>query len=258
MISRLGRWAIGKARDFSYAMGFFFQVLSETVLFVRRRQVGFRVLVLQILFTGVEALSIVALVALAIGAVIIVEGGTILPRFGQTSLMYSILIIVITRELGPLLTAFIIIARSGTAIASELGNMVVSHEIEAYVSVGINPISYLVVPRVLGVTISVIALTMYFNLFGLIGSFLVSQLVKPVPFGEYFRALLSALQPADLVSTLVKSFVFGIIISVVATYQGFRVALSVTEVPRATIKAVGQGFVLCLLADALITLVYYV
>lgn len=258
MISRLGRWAIGKARDFSYAMGFFFQVLSETVLFVRRRQVGFRVLVLQILFTGVEALSIVALVALAIGAVIIVEGGTILPRFGQTSLMYSILIIVITRELGPLLTAFIIIARSGTAIATELGNMVVSHEIEAYVSVGINPISYLVVPRVLGVTISVIALTMYFNLFGLIGSFLVSQLVKPVPFGEYFRALLSALQPADLVSTLVKSFVFGIIISVVATYQGFRVALSVTEVPRATIKAVGQGFVLCLLADALITLVYYV
>lgn len=258
MISRLGRWAITKARDFSYAMGFFFQVMSETVLFVRRRQVGFRVLVLQILFTGVEALSIVALVALAIGAVIIVEGGTILPRFGQTSLMYSILIIVITRELGPLLTAFIIIARSGTAIATELGNMVVSHEIEAYVSVGINPISYLVVPRVLGVTISVVALTMYFNVFGLAGSFLVSQLVKPVPFGEYFRALLAALQPADLVSTLVKSLVFGVIISVVATYQGFRVALSVTEIPRATIKAVGQGFVLCLLADALITLVYYV
>ncbi len=258
MISRLGRWAIAKARDFSYAMGFFFQVMSETVLFVRRRQVGFRVLVLQILFTGVEALSIVALVALAIGAVIIVEGGTILPRFGQTSLMYSILIIVITRELGPLLTAFIIIARSGTAIATELGNMVVSHEIEAYVSVGINPVSYLVVPRVLGVTISVIALTMYFNLFGLAGSFLVSQLVKPVPFGEYFRALLAALQPADLVSTLVKSLVFGLIISVVATYQGFRVTLSVTEIPRAAIKAVGQGFVLCLLADALITLVYYV
>ena len=96
MIGALGRWAIQKARSFSYAMGFFFQVLSETALFMRRRQAGFRVLVLQILFTGVEALSIVALVALAIGAVIIVEGGTILPRFGQTSLMYSILIIVIT------------------------------------------------------------------------------------------------------------------------------------------------------------------
>jgi phospholipid/cholesterol/gamma-HCH transport system permease protein len=257
MIGALGRWAIQKARTFSYAMGFFFQVLSETALFMRRRQAGLRVLVLQILFTGVEALSIVGLVALAIGAVIIVEGGTILPRFGQTSLMYSILIIVITRELGPLLTAFIIIARSGTAIATELGNMVVSHEIEAYLSVGINPISYLVVPRVLGVTLSMIALTMYFNVFGLIGSFLVSQIVKPVPFGEYFRSLLSALQPADLLSTLVKSIVFGIIISIVATYQGFKVSLSVTEIPRAAIKSVGQGFVLCLIADALITLIYY-
>ncbi|HTP58659.1 MAG TPA: ABC transporter permease, partial [Spirochaetia bacterium] len=149
MVEALGKWAGRKARDYSYALGFFFLVLRETVLFVRRRQVAFRVLVLQILFTGVEALSVVSLIALSIGAVIIIEGGTILPRFGQTSLMYSILIVVITRELGPILTAFIIIARSGTAIATELGNMVVSHEVEAYVSVGINPISYLVVPRVL-------------------------------------------------------------------------------------------------------------
>jgi phospholipid/cholesterol/gamma-HCH transport system permease protein len=239
-------------------MGFFLQVLLETVLFVRRRQVAFKVLVLQILFTGVEALSIVSLVALSIGAVIIVEGGTILPRFGQSSLMYTILIVVITRELGPLLTAFIVIARSGTAIATELGNMVVSHEIEAYLSVGINPVSYLVVPRVLGVTISLMALTIYFNVFGLIGSFLVSQLVNPVPFGEYFRALLAAMQPTDILSTLLKSFVFGIIASVVATYQGFKVSLSVTEIPPAAIKAVGQGFVLCFIANALITLIYYV
>ncbi|MGO9412017.1 MAG: MlaE family ABC transporter permease [Spirochaetia bacterium] len=258
MVEALGRWAGRKARDYSYALGFFFLVLRETALFMRRRQVAFRVLVLQILFTGVEALSIVSLVALSIGAVIIVEGGTILPRFGQTSLMYSILIVVITRELGPILTAFIIIARSGTAIATELGNMVVSHEVEAYVSVGISPISYLVVPRVLGVTISMMALTIYFNFFGLFGSYLVSQLIKPVPVVEYFRALLQALQPKDLVSTIVKSFVFGVIASVVATFQGFKVGSSVTEIPRAAIKAVGQGFVLCFLANALITLISYV
>ena len=175
MVAILGRWANRKVRDYAYALGFFFQALKETVLFVRRKQVGFKVLILQILFSGVEALSIVSLIALSIGAVIIVEGGSILPRFGQTSLLYSILIVVITRELGPILTAFVIIARSGTAIATELGNMVVSHEIEAYISVGINPISYLVVPRILGVTISVMALTIYFNFFGLFGSFLVTQ-----------------------------------------------------------------------------------
>jgi phospholipid/cholesterol/gamma-HCH transport system permease protein len=177
MITEISTWAVRKARSYGYALGFFFQALKETILFMRRRQVAFRVLVFQILFTGVESLSIVSLIALSIGAVIIVEGGTILPRFGQTSLLYSILIVVITRELGPILTAFIIAARSGPAIATELGNMVVSHEIEAYISVGINPISYLVVPRVLGVTISVMALTIYFNVFGLVGSFLVSQLI---------------------------------------------------------------------------------
>jgi phospholipid/cholesterol/gamma-HCH transport system permease protein len=258
MVAILGRWANRKARDYAYALGFFFQVLRETVFFMRRKQVAFRVLVLQILFTGVEALNIVSLIALSIGAVIIVEGGSILPRFGQTSLLYSILIVVITRELGPILTAFILTARSGTAIATELGNMVVSHEIEAYISIGINPISYLVVPRVLGVTISMVALTIYFNFFGLFGSFLVSQLIKPVPFLEYFRALLTTLQLRDILSTLVKSIVFGVIVSVVATFQGFKVSASVTEIPRAAIKAVGQGFVLCFLADALITLIYYV
>jgi phospholipid/cholesterol/gamma-HCH transport system permease protein len=258
MVAALGRWANSKAKDYAYALGFFLLVLKEVVLFVRRRQVAFRVLVLQILFTGVEALNVVSLIALSIGAVIIVEGGTVLPRFGQSSLLQSILIVVITRELGPILTAFIIIARSGTAIATELGNMVVSHEVEAYLAVGINPISYLVVPRVLGVTISVMALTIYFNIFGLVGSFLVAQLIHPVPFVEYFSALLRTLQLRDIVSTVVKSFVFGIIISVVATFHGFKVSASVTEIPRAAIKAVGQGFVLCFLADAVITLAYYI
>jgi phospholipid/cholesterol/gamma-HCH transport system permease protein len=258
MVASVGRWANGKLRDFSYALGFFYLVLRESILFVRRRQVGFRVLVMQILFTGVDALGIVALIALSIGAVIIVEGGTILPRFGQTSLLYTILIVVIARELGPLLTAFIIIARSGTAITTELGNMVVSHEIEAYLSIGVSPISYLVVPRFFGVIISLILLTIYFDIFGLIGSFLVSQLIKPVPFLDYFQALLAAFSAKDILATFVKSIVFGVIISVVATYQGFRVRQSVTEVPRAAIRSVGQGFVLCFLADALITVITYV
>ncbi len=102
------------------------------------------------------------------------------------------------------------------------------------------------------------ALTIYFNFFGLVGSFLVAQLIHPVPFVEYFSALLRTLQLRDIISTILKSFVFGVIISVVATFQGFKVSSSVTEIPRSAIKAVGQGFVLCFLADALITLIYYV
>ena len=257
MIGRLGRGFNLLAGELAYASGLLFAVLKESLLFFRRRQVGFRVFIMQILFTAVEAVSIVAFISLALGALIIIQGNSILPRFGQGKLLYTLLVIVITRELGPLLTAFIIIARSGTAIATELGNMVISHEIEAYVAVGINPIAYLVVPRFLGVTVSMVLLTFYFNFFGLFGSFLLTQLIRRIPFSEYLANLLAALTPADILSSLVKSVAFGVIISLVAVYQGFRVKVSSTEVPQMAIKAVGQGFVLCILADAVITLIYY-
>jgi phospholipid/cholesterol/gamma-HCH transport system permease protein len=258
MIVRLGSWFKTKVKNFLYASGFLLTLLRESVFFIKRRQVGFRVLVMQILFTAVEALGIISLISLSLGAVIIIQGITILPKFGQGNLIYTILIIVITRELGPILTAFIIIARSGTAIATELGNMVVSHQIEAYLSVGINPFSYLLVPRFLGAIFSMMLLTVYFNLFGLFGSYVVTQFVQPIQFLEYFRSLLSTMEVVDIISSLIKSIVFGIIIGFIATYQGFQVQVASTEIPQIAIKAVGQGFVLCILANALITMIYYI
>ena len=258
MIAKLGKQFCDAFGRFLYATGFLLNVIKESALFLRRRQVGFRVLVMQLLFTAVEAMGIVALISLGLGAVIVVQGISILPKFGQGKLIYTILLIVITRELGPLLTAFVIIARSGTAIATELGNMVISHEIEAYVSVGINPISYLAAPRFLGVTFSMVLLTIYFNFFGLFGSYVVTQFIKPIQLQDYFQNLLSVMTVADIVSSLLKALVFGILIAFTAIYQGFNVRVSTTEIPQVAINAVGQGFVLCILADAVITLIYYV
>ncbi len=258
-LERIGGGVLRRGRDLFYATGYFLEVLKETGRFLRARQVGYgyRVLIMQILFTGVEALGIIAVISLSLGAVIIVQGLNLLPQFGQGRLIYGILIAVITRELGPILTAFIIIARSGTAMSTELGNLIISHEIEAYIAFGIKPISYLIVPRFLGVTISLVLLNLYFNLFGLLGSFLVTQFVKPLPLGEYLYELLSTLKAADVISSLVKSLAFGVIISVTATYYGFRVEQSSTEVPQMAIKAVGRSFILCILANAVVTLVYY-
>ncbi|RPJ05986.1 MAG: ABC transporter permease [Spirochaetaceae bacterium] len=239
-----------------YALGFFFKVLKETILIGRQKQVGFKVLVMQIYFTGVEAINIISLLALGLGAVIIIQGLTILMQYSQTKFIYVILIMVITRELGPILTAFIIIARSGTAIATEIGNMVVSHEIEAYTAVGINPISYLVVPRFLGVTISLIILTLYFNYFGLFASFLVTQLFTTTPFDEYVQNILSELSLAAIFSSLVKSLAFGMIISIVSCYQGFKVKYASTEIPQVVIKAVVQSFALCIVADVLLVALF--
>jgi phospholipid/cholesterol/gamma-HCH transport system permease protein len=212
---------------------------------------------MQILFTGFEALWIIAIISLALGALIIIQGRSFLVQLGQGMMVYPILITVITRELGPLLTAFIIIARSGTAMATELGYSIVSHEIEAYISFGINPIGYLIVPRFLGVTISLIILNLYFNIFGLLGSFLVTQFIRPLQLSEYINNLLGHLTPADVFSSFLKSFVFGMIIACTATYYGFQVERASTEIPQIAIKAVSRSFVLCILADAAITLVYY-
>jgi phospholipid/cholesterol/gamma-HCH transport system permease protein len=257
MIATIGRSARLRVSSLLYGLGFFFNVLKETVRFFRKSQVGYKVLIMQILFTGYEALAINAIMAIAIGAAINVIGSSLLPQFGQSQLMYTILIIVITRELGPLLTAFVITARSGTAIATELGTMVVNHEIEAYISVGLNPISYLVVPRFIGVLVSLLVLTVYFNIFGLLGSYIVVQIIKPIPISEYLGSLLSTLTVADVLSGLSKAFVFGIIVSVVATYQGFSVNRASTEIPVAGIRSVGLSFILIIVADVLVTLMQY-
>jgi phospholipid/cholesterol/gamma-HCH transport system permease protein len=257
MIQQMGHRTIESGRQFLYACGFFFRTIKESLPFFRRRQVGFKVLVMQLLFTGVEALGVISLIALTLGAVIIVYGVSILPQFGQGDLIYAILVTVITRELGPLLCAFIIIARSGTAIATELGQMVVSHEIEAYTAVGVDPISYLVVPRFLGVVFSMIFLNIYFNIFGLIASYFVTSFIQPIPIREYIHNLLVQLDTVDILASFIKSAIFGAIIALVATYNGFRVEQSSTEVPQVVIRAVARSFVLIIIADAVITLIYY-
>jgi phospholipid/cholesterol/gamma-HCH transport system permease protein len=243
-----------------YAAGFFWDVSREILRFFRRRQVGYKVLVMQILFTGFEAMSIILVISLALGAII-----NIIQSFTASSLallgsgfIYNLLIMIITVELGPLLTALIIIARSGTAIATEIGGMVVSQEIAAYLSFGINPISYLVVPRVLGVIFSMLLLTVYFNFFGLVGSYLIAAIISPLPFLEYMNNMLAALSIKALVISLAKSLVFGTIISMVACFEGFSVQRSRTEVPQAGIRAVSRCIVYCIFADVLLSAMYWV
>jgi len=213
---------------------------------------------MQILFTFVYALGISTLLALTIGAAVNVIGSPILTRLSQSQLIYSLLIIIITRELGPLLTAFIVIARSATAIATEIAGMVVSHEVEAYISVGVDPIEHIAVPRFLGVTISLVLLNIYFSVFGLAGSYLVSRLFNYVPIGHYFTSLLQNLNIRDIMLSVIKSAAFGIIISMVAVTQGFSVERASTEIPIAALQAVSRAFALCIVVNVLLSALYYI
>jgi phospholipid/cholesterol/gamma-HCH transport system permease protein len=256
LLEQLGQKTTRRVADMMYALGFFALTMREAGRYLLRRQPR-RVLLMQILFTGVEALPVVGILSLALGAIIIIQGISLLPQFGRGELIYTILIATITRELGPILTGFIVTSRSGTAITTELGNMVVNHEVEAYIATGIDPLEYLVVPRVIGVTVSIVLLNLYFNAFGLLGSYFVTALIRSIGFREYFGNLLNALTVVDVAISLIKSVVFGAIISVTATYFGFRVEEATTEVPVMAIKSVGRGFVLLILANAILTLAYY-
>ena len=240
-----------------YKLGFFVCLLKGVGRFIHTGQAAYKILIMQILFTFVEALGISAFLAIGIGAAVNIVGIPFLASFSQERLIYSLLITIITRELGPLLVAFIIIARSATAIATEMAGMVISHEVEAYISVGVDPIEHLAVPRFLGVTISLFMLNIFFNIFGLAGSFAVAQFFNPMPASVYFGYLLQILTLPDLLISIVKSISFGMFISLVAIDRGLAVERASTEVPVAGLKAVGGAFGWCIAISILLSVLYY-
>lgn len=258
MLQKLGSSIHKKYSDSKYTIGFFGKILRGTGAFIYRGHASWKILIMQILFTFVEALSISALLAIGIGAAVYLLGMPILSSFSQDKLIYPLLVTIITRELGPLLTAFIIIARSATAIATEIAGMVISHEIEAYISVGVDPIEHIAVPRFLGVIISLFLLNVYFTVFGLVGSYVVVQLLSPISGGDYFNNLLQSLKLADIGLSISQSLVFGMIIATVAIVQGFSVERASTEIPQAGLRAVGRAFAWCITANLIISAIFYI
>ncbi|MDR1909132.1 MAG: ABC transporter permease [Spirochaetaceae bacterium] len=247
-----------KIGDTLYGLGFFAKTLRGAGLFFVRGNVSSRILVMQILFTFVEALGITSLLALGIGGAVNIIGIPFLTGLSQERLIYPLLIAIITRELGPLLSAFIICARSATAIATEVAGMVISHEVEAYISVGIDPIEYLAVPRFLAVTISLFLLNVYFSIFGLGGSYLVARLFNPMPAAVYFSNLLHNLSIQDLLISTIKSVISGMIIATVAVIKGFSVERASTEIPVAGLQAVSLSIGLCVAVNLFLSAAYYI
>ena len=241
-----------------YRLGIFARILVAVGGFARNRHVSLRVLIMQIYFTFFQAMGIAAMLALGIGAAVSLIGFPFLQMIGQQQFIYTILIIVVTRELGPLLIAFIIIARSATAIATEVAGMVISHEVEAYVSIGIDPIEHLAVPRFLGVTVSLLLLNVFFSVFGLAGSFVIVRIFHPLPAAYYFGNLLESFAAWDIGMVVLKSIAFGMIISTIAIIEGLNVERASTEVPVAGLRAVTKSFGACIAVNIVLSALFYV
>lgn len=254
----IGRWMNDKLHYYLDLSTLLYLAFKEIVA---EREKGFslvlEITLRQIYFTGVEALKVVTLVSLALGTIVIVEVGSQMALMGGVPFISTILVVVIIRELGPLLTAIIVIGRSGTAIAAELGNMIVAHELEAIRVMGINPVYFIVTPRIIGVTIAVICLTIYFNAVALLGGFVVSKLILPADLPVFLRELMVSLTVTDLVLAILKSAAFGLLIALTCTYHGLTVRYSSIEVPQVATRGVVSAILSIILFNVLLTLLFY-
>jgi phospholipid/cholesterol/gamma-HCH transport system permease protein len=258
-LESIGRWVRGKVMVFSNLSTLFYMAFRELIT---ERKKGFslvfEITLRQVYFTAVQALKVVAVISLALGTVIIVQIGTQLSFLGGgIEFIVPILVLVLFREVGPLLTAIIVLGRSGTAIATELGNIVIAHELEAIEVMGINPVYFIVTPRIIGVTIAVVCLTIIFITIGLLGGFWVSKLILPITFPAFLRELEVALTANDLLFAFLKSLIFGLLIALTCTYYGLTVRYSLIEVPQAATRGVVSAMLLCFGTNALLTMLFY-
>jgi len=211
----------------------------------------------QIKRAGLNLLPMFLFISVALGLVVIGQSVSWLTRVGAIGYLGAIMVIVVVRELGPLLAALLVLARIGTANVVELGTARALGEVEALEALAIDPVHYLVAPRVIGMAVGIFALTVYLIL-GAVGSGYLWAFLQDVPLrpSDYFRQLTASLSGLDFALLGLKTCAFGFIIAVVTCYHGLAQPLRLEEVSNATVRAVAQSIIACIVLDALFIVIY--
>ena len=206
---------------------------------------------------GLRLLPMFLFLSAALGLLVIGQTVSWLTRVGAIKYLGTIMVIVVVRELGPLLAGLLVLARVGTANVVELGTARAMGEVEALEALGIDPVHYLVAPRVLGMMIGVFSLTVYLILGVLVSGYIWAFLQDiPLRLSDYFRQLAASLSGLDFALLALKTWTFGFIIAIVTCYHGLAQPLHLEEVSSATVRAVAQSVIACVLLDALFIIIY--
>jgi phospholipid/cholesterol/gamma-HCH transport system permease protein len=206
--------------------------------------------------TGVNALPIVALISFLIGLIMAFQAAIPLRQFGADLFVANLIALSMLRELGPLMTAIILAGRSGSAFAAELGTMQVREEIDALKTMGLDPVRFLVVPRVIAAVVMMPMLVVFSDLLGLMGGSVV-LLSLGFPLITFFHQVQSAVTYGDLLGGLIKSFVFGILVAGIGCLRGIQTTIGASAVGESTTRAVVSGLILIILTDGVFSVVYY-
>jgi len=180
-----------------------------------------------------------------------------MQRLGSEMYIASIVSLSMVRELGPVISSLVVAGRVGAAIAAELGSMQVTEQVDALQTLATNPIKYLVVPRLLALSIMLPVLTLYADIIGILGGYLICVYKLGISSSMYLQITFDALFFKDLFTGLFKTVFFGMIIAFVSCYEGFNVEGGAEGVGRATTRAVVEAFILIIAADCFFTALFY-
>jgi phospholipid/cholesterol/gamma-HCH transport system permease protein len=211
----------------------------------------------QAMDVGVRALPILSLITFFIGLILALQAAYELRRFGAISYVATAVAISMSRELGPLITAIVVIGRSGSAFAAEIGTMKVTEEIDALETMAISPIRFLVTPKFLAMIVMLPCLTIWANAMGILGGSLFGVAQADFTFGRYIQASLGSLFLRDIMTGLVKSVMFGITITAVGCQEGLDTGAGAEQVGRSTTRAVVVSIFLVVLVDLVFTTLFF-
>ncbi len=206
---------------------------------------------------GVDALPIVALISFLLGMILAFQSAVPMKRFGAEVFVADLIGLAMLRELGPLMTAILLAGRSGASFAAEIGTMRVNQEVDALTTMGLDPVRFLVTPRIIAALITVPMLSLFANLVGLIGGAITMQSFS-IPFVAFFKEVDSAVQLQDFLAGFVKTFVFAILIAGIGCLRGLETKAGASAVGDSATRAVVSGIILLVVVDGLFALAYYV
>ena len=223
----------------------------------KRYRLGRSAIVSQICRIGVQSIFIVALVSGAVGLILALQLSPPLDDFGQRDKVANIIAVAVLRELGPLIGAIVLTGFAGASIAAEIGTMVVSEEIEALEASALNPIRFLVVPRLLAASISMTALGVISSFFAIVSALLISITMLGIPYETYMDNMLTQAKLVDFLTGVAKGGIFGTLIGIIACANGLQVTGGAAGVGRATTYTVVECIVAIVVADLVFTAIFF-
>ena len=257
LTEELGRVVVGFWEDTRSLIGFVGELVSALgTAVIHPKSVRWRDVVRVAETAGVNALPIIVLVSFLMGVIMAFQGAISLRRFGADVFVANLVGLAMLRELGPLMTAIILAGRSGSAFAAELGTMKVREEIDALKTMGLDPVRFLVVTRVIAAVVMTPLLTVFADLLGLIGGALVMRSFG-VPLITFYRQVQYQVTYGSFVGGLVKSFVFGILVAAIGCLRGLQTTTGASAVGESTTRSVVSGIVLIVITDGIFSVVFY-